>query len=100
MAARARLCWPEDAGHGRRLVETTMGTLKTIIGLGPRAPSLAGQRAETAVGVAVLNSMPGGQTPSAVQERLPETAGEGEVFDQALTHATMPFGSEVGGDRS
>ena len=56
IAARERLSWQKETGCGRRvLVETAMGRYKTIIGPGPRASSLIGQRAEAAVGVAVFN---------------------------------------------
>ncbi len=58
MAAKGRLVWQEETGYGRRsLVETTMGRYKAIIGPSLRARSLPVQRAETAVGVAVLNRM-------------------------------------------
>jgi hypothetical protein len=58
IAARGRLGWQNETGYGRRaLVETTMGRYKAIIGPRLRARSLPGQRAEAAVGVAVLNRM-------------------------------------------
>lgn len=58
MAAKGRLGWQEETGYGRRsLVETAMGRYKAIIGPSLHARSLPGQRAETAVGVAVLNRM-------------------------------------------
>ena len=56
--AQGRLGWQKETGYGRRsLVETTMGRYKAIIGPRLRARSLSGQRAEAAVGVAVLNRM-------------------------------------------
>ncbi len=70
MAAKGRLGWQEETGYGRRsLVETTMGRYKTIIGPGLRARSLPGQRAEAAVGVAVLNRMLDAGRPNSVRNR-------------------------------
>lgn len=58
IAARGRIGWQEETGYGQRsLVETAIGRYKAIIGTGLRARSLPGQRAEAAVGVAVLNRM-------------------------------------------
>jgi len=58
IAARRRIGWQEETGYGQRsLVETAIGRYKAIIGTGLRARSLPGQRAEAAVGVAVLNRM-------------------------------------------
>lgn len=68
MAARGRLGWQEETGYGQRsLVETAMGRYKGIIGPGLRARSLPGQRAETAVGVAVLNRMLHAGRPNSVR---------------------------------
>jgi transposase len=53
-----RLGWQKETGYGRRsLVETTMGRYKAIIGPKLRARSPSGQRAEAAIGVALLNRM-------------------------------------------
>ena len=46
-----------------------MGRYKTIIGPGLRARSLPGQRAEAAVGVAVLNRMLDAGRPNSVRNR-------------------------------
>jgi hypothetical protein len=68
MAARGRLGWQEETGYGQRsLVETAMGRYKAIIGPGLRARSLPGQRAEAAVGVAVLNRMLHAGRPNSVR---------------------------------
>ena len=68
MAARGRLGWQEETGYGRRsLVETAMGRYKAIIGPSLRARSLPGQRAEAAVGVAVLNRMLHAGRPNSVR---------------------------------
>jgi hypothetical protein len=58
IAARGRLGWQEATDYGQRaLVETAMGRYKAIIGPRLRARSFAGQQAEAAAGVAVLNRM-------------------------------------------
>ena len=58
LADEGRLAWQKETGYGKRaLVETTMGRYKTIIGPSLRARELPGQRAEAAIGVAVLNRM-------------------------------------------
>ena len=68
MAAKGRLGWQEETSYGRRsLVETAMGRYKTIIAPGLRARSLPGQRAEAAVGVAVLNRMLNAGRPNSVR---------------------------------
>lgn len=66
--AQGRLGWQKETGYGRRsLVETTMGRFKAIIGPRLRARSLAGQRTEAAVGVAVLNRMLNTARPNSVR---------------------------------
>ena len=66
--AQGRLGWQKETGYGRRsLVETTMGRYKAIIGPRLRARSLAGQRTEAAVGVAVLNRMLNTARPNSVR---------------------------------
>ena len=66
--AQGRLGWQKETGYGRRsLVETTMGRHKAIIGPRLRARSLAGQRTEAAVGVAVLNRMLNTARPNSVR---------------------------------
>jgi len=68
IAAHGRLGWQKESGYGRRaLVETAMGRYKAIIGPRLRAVSLSGQRAETAVGVAVLNRMLNAGRPNSVR---------------------------------
>ena len=68
IADRGRLGWQEETGYGRRaLVETTMGRYKGIIGPCLRARSFAGQQAEAAIGVAVLNRMLGAGCPDSVR---------------------------------
>ena len=68
IAVHGRLGWQTESGHGRRaLVETAMGRYKAIIGRRLRARSLSGQRAETAVGVAVLNRMLHAGPPNSVR---------------------------------
>jgi transposase len=58
IAARGRLGWQEQTDYGQRvLVETAMSRYKAIAGSCPRARSFSGQKAEAAVGVAVLNRM-------------------------------------------
>jgi hypothetical protein len=58
IAAHGRLGWQKETDYGQRaLVETAMGRYKTIIGPCLRARSFPGQKAEAAVGVAVLNRM-------------------------------------------
>ena len=58
IAAQGRLGWQAATGYGRRArVETTMGRYKALIGSRLRARSFAGQQAEAAIGVAVLNRM-------------------------------------------
>lgn len=68
IAERGRLGWQKETGYGRRaLVETTMGRYKAIIGPCLRARSFAGQKAEAAIGVAVLNRMLGAARPDSVR---------------------------------
>lgn len=70
MAEKGRLGWQKETGYGQRsLVETTMGRYKAIIGPSFRARSLPGQRAEAAVGVAVLNRMLHTGRPNFVRNR-------------------------------
>lgn len=68
IATKGRLKWQHETGYGRRaLVETTMGRYKVIIGPTLRARSLAGQRPEAAIGVAVLNRMLQAGRPNSVR---------------------------------
>lgn len=68
IAARGRLGWQEATDYGQQaLVETAMGRYKAIIGPRPRARSFAGQQAEAAVGVAVLNRMLEAGRPDSVR---------------------------------
>jgi transposase len=68
IAARGRLGWQEETKYGQRaLVETAMGRYKTIIGPCLRARSFPGQKAEAAVGVAVLNRMLDAGRPDSVR---------------------------------
>jgi hypothetical protein len=58
IAALGRLGWQAATGYGRRVrVETTMGRYKALIGSRLRARGFAGQQAEAAIGVAVINRM-------------------------------------------
>jgi hypothetical protein len=62
------LGWQKEADYGQRaLVETAMGRYKAIIGPRLRARSLIGQRAEAAVGVAVLNRMLDAGSPDSIR---------------------------------
>jgi transposase len=66
--AKGRLGWQKQTGYGRRaLVETAIGRYKALIGARLRARSLSGQRAEAAVGVAVLNRMLHAGQPNSVR---------------------------------
>ena len=66
--AQGRLGWQKESGYGRRsLVETTMGRYKALIGPRLRARSLAGERTEAAVGVAVLNRLLTTARPNSVR---------------------------------
>lgn len=68
IAAKGRLGWQKEADYGRRaLVETTMGRYKASIGPKLHARSPAGQRAEAAAGVAVLNRMMSPGRPHSVR---------------------------------
>jgi len=68
IAARGRLGWQEATDYGQRaLVETAMGRFKAIIGPRVRARSFAGQQAEAAAGVAVLNRMLDAGRPHSVR---------------------------------
>jgi transposase len=68
IAARGRLGWQEETDYGQRaLVETAMGRYKAIIGPCLRARSFSGQKAEAAVGVAVLNRMLDAGHPDSVR---------------------------------
>ena len=68
IAARGRLGWQEETDYGQRaLVETAMGRYKAIIGPRLRARSFAGQQAEAAAGVAVLNRMLDAGRPDSVR---------------------------------
>jgi transposase len=68
IANRGRLGWQQETKYGQRaLVETAMGRYKTIIGPCLRARSFLGQKAEAAVGVAVLNRMLNAGAPDSVR---------------------------------
>ena len=68
IVAGGRLGWQKEADYGQRaLVETAMGRYKAIIGPRLRARSLIGQRAEAAVGVAVLNRMLDAGSPDSIR---------------------------------
>ena len=68
IAAKGRLGWQKENNYGRRaLVETTMGRYKGIIGPRLRARCPAGQRAEAAAAVAVLNRMMSTGRPHSVR---------------------------------
>jgi hypothetical protein len=68
IAAKGRLGWQKETNYGRRaLVETTMGRYKGIIGPRLRARCPAGQRAEAAAAVAVLNRMMSAGRPHSVR---------------------------------
>jgi len=68
IASQGRLGWQEETDYGQRaLVETTMGRYKAIIGSSLRARSFSGQKAEAAVGVAVLNRMLDAGRPDSVR---------------------------------
>jgi hypothetical protein len=67
VAALGGLGWQETSGYRRHaLVGTAMGRYTALIGTRLRARSDAGQRAEAAVGAAVLTecSRPDARTPS------------------------------------
>jgi hypothetical protein len=67
IAARGRLNWQQEADYGKRaLVETAIDRYKAIIGPRLRARSFSGQKAEAAVGVAVLNRMRDAGRPDSV----------------------------------
>lgn len=69
IADKGRLAWQAKTGYGQRaLVETAMGRYKGIIGPKLRARSPAGQRAEAAAGVAVLNRMLSAGRPNSVRK--------------------------------
>ena len=60
--------WQDETYYGQRaLVETAMGRYKAIIGPRLRARSFSGQKAEAAVGVAVLNRMLDAGRPNSVR---------------------------------
>jgi IS5 family transposase len=68
IAARRKLGWQEETDYGRRaLVETAMGRYQAIIGPRLGARSRSGQKAEAAVGVAVLNRMLDAGGPDSVR---------------------------------
>ena len=68
IAARGRLGWQKETDYGRRaLVESAMGRYKAIIGPRLRARGSIGQRAEAAVGVAVLNRMLDAGSPDSIR---------------------------------
>jgi hypothetical protein len=68
IAARGRMGWQDETDYGQRaLVETAMGRYKAIIGPRLRARSFSGQKAEAAVGVAVLNRMLDAGRPNSVR---------------------------------
>jgi len=65
---RGRLGWQEETDYGQRaLVETAMGRYKAIIGSRLPALSFDGQKAEAAVGMAVLNRMLDAGRPDSVR---------------------------------
>src|ERR1017187_8319616 len=68
IAARGRLRWQEETDYGQRApVEPAMGRYKAIIGPRLRGRSFAGQQAEAAAGVAVLNRMLDAGAPDSVR---------------------------------
>jgi hypothetical protein len=68
IAAQGRLGWQKETDYGQRaLVETAMGRYKAILGPCLRARSFSGQKAEAAVGVAVLNRMLNAGRPVSVR---------------------------------
>ena len=65
-----RLAWQEATGYGRRaLVETTMGRYKSIIGPRLKSRGFEAQKAEAAIGVAVLNRMLAAGRPNSVRSQ-------------------------------
>ncbi len=68
IAALGRLGWQKETDYGQRaLVETALGRYKAIIGPCLRARSFSGQKAEAAIGVAVLNRMLDAGRPDSVR---------------------------------
>jgi len=68
IAAQGRLGWQKETDYGQRaLVETAMGRYKAILGTCLRARSFSGQKAEAAIGVAVLNRMLNAGRPDSVR---------------------------------
>ena len=68
IAAHGRMGWQKDTDYGQRaLIETAMGRYKAIIGPCLRARSCPGQKAEAAIGVAVLNRMLDAGCPDSVR---------------------------------
>jgi hypothetical protein len=66
---QGRMAWQKATDYGQRsLVETTMGRYKALIGPRLRARGFAGQRAEAAIGVAVLNRMLAAGRPDSVRQ--------------------------------
>ena len=68
ITARGRIGWQKESDYGQRaLVETAMGRYKAIVGPCLRDRSFSGQKAEAAVGVAVLNRMLDAGRPDSVR---------------------------------
>ena len=66
---QGRLAWQKATDYGQRsLVETTMGRYKALTGPQLRARGFAGQRAEAAIGVVVLNRMLAAGRPDSVRQ--------------------------------
>ncbi len=58
IAERGRMAWQKATGYGRRnLVETAIGRYKALIGPRLRSRNWRAQRAETVIGIEVLNRM-------------------------------------------
>jgi hypothetical protein len=66
---KGRLAWQAAVGYGKRaLVETMMSVYKTLVGLKLRARSFAAQKAEAAIGVAVVNRFLAAARPQSVRK--------------------------------
>jgi len=67
---RGRLAWQVATNYGQRaLAETTMSRYKALIGPRLRVRGFAAQRAEAAIGVAVLNRMLAAGRPDSVRRQ-------------------------------
>ena len=67
---RGRLAWQAATDYGQRaLIETTMGRYKALIGPRMRARGFVAQKAETAIGMAVLNLMLATGRPTSVRRQ-------------------------------